>query len=206
MRRPSGYHIRSGIPMAGILRTPGPGSQLAREVSFSAPSITDGGQAPASRDVAHPRPLPWTRAEVHSLPWPHVLVVDENTDILDIMRQFFEDEGFSVTLSPTFVAPVDIVRLAPDIVLMDGMVNGADRGSAFVRRCRNDPILYDMPILCCTTSRAMAASMAALGILTVFKPFDLDYLLVAIRGTMKPAIRLHSPAVLYGGEFDTIGH
>jgi len=67
---------------------------------------------------------------------PTVLVVDDETNLLDLVKGYLEREGFVVTTASDGPAAVDVARaLRPDLVVLDLMLPGFD-GLEVCRRLR----------------------------------------------------------------------
>ena len=56
-----------------------------------------------------------------------ILVVDDDENICDLIRMYFENEGFAVTTANDGLAAIDIFKNStPDMVVLDIMMPGAD--------------------------------------------------------------------------------
>jgi DNA-binding response OmpR family regulator len=125
---------------------------------------------------------------------PHVLVMNDEQELLDLFQDLLEEEGFRVSTS-IYLLDLDKVReLAPDVMVLDIMFEGASKGWPFITMARVDRELCLIPIVLCTaavkTVQAMLERLAAQRVRVVYKPFDLDELLAAIaaarRGDFEP--------------------
>jgi CheY-like chemotaxis protein len=115
---------------------------------------------------------------------PHILVMDDEQELLDFFQMLLEEEGYRVSTS-TYVLDLEKVRtLAPDLMVLDFMFEGASKGWAFVTMARADRRLSQIPIVLCTGAFNAVAPMrerlASQRVRVVYKPFDLDELLIAI--------------------------
>lgn len=89
--------------------------------------------------------------------------------------------------------------LTPNPVIKDHMIgDGAGSGWGLIRHLRGDPQTTTLPILLCTGAvhrvRPRLAQLDRLGVVVVFKPFDIDDLLAALdrfglNGAAKPLQR-----------------
>lgn len=121
---------------------------------------------------------------------PHLLLIDDTQEILDLMRELLEDEGYRVTASLARLDIAKIKALAPDIIVQDLLFEGTqEEGWKFLTLVRIDPELARIPLILCTAAvrtvkePAMAEQLDRLGIRVVLKPFLIDDLLTALSET-----------------------
>lgn len=106
----------------------------------------------------------------------HILCVDDDSDILEIVQMALEDiGGFRVTgLSNAETAISEAARLRPDLVLVDVMMPGMG-GPGLLKALRARPDLKSLPVIF-MTARIQASevqdylSLGADGVIP--KPFD----------------------------------
>jgi CheY-like chemotaxis protein len=120
-------------------------------------------------------------------PRPHILVINDTQEILDLMQLLLEEEGYRVTTSLALLNMTKVKALAPDVILQDLLFEGSqDQGWKMLHLTRLDPELSRVPVVLCTAAvatvrdAAMAAQLERLGVRVVLKPFDLDLLLGAL--------------------------
>src|SRR5438445_5031514 len=80
---------------------------------------------------------------------PVVLVVDDNPANLDLLAQVLEPEGYRILVAQSGEAAIKLAsRAAPDLILLDIMLPGAD-GFETCRRLKRDdtPNVADIPVL-----------------------------------------------------------
>ena len=118
---------------------------------------------------------------------PHVLVVDDNEEILDLLTQLLEDEGYRVSVSSRILGIDRVKAIDPDVVVQDLMFESyRQSGWSFVTAARRDEHLARVPIILCTAAAGLvtradiARQLERLGIDVVLKPFDLGQMLTAI--------------------------
>lgn len=116
-------------------------------------------------------PVPSTCRTPHV---PHVLVMDNNEEVLELLSQVLEEESYRVTLATSLLDPAWIVELAPDVIVTDALFHLQPDGLRFIEAFRKAPESGHIPIVCCTTLRQVPESLAALGVPVISKPFDLD--------------------------------
>lgn len=122
----------------------------------------------------------------------HVLVVDDEPAILEIFREMLADEGCRVTCLVAPPCPQEILRLAPDAIVLDLVFGGRKTGLDLLRVIRAQPGLLPVPIIVCTAlfdprlTATLAAFEAPISLLT--KPFDLDDAVAVIRSALAPSV------------------
>ena len=115
---------------------------------------------------------------------PHVLVMNDTQEIIDLLQELLEEEGYRVSTSLYVLDLQKVKTLAPDVIVLDVMFEGHDNGWKFLTLSRLDPEVGSIPLLLCTaavqTVRPMEEHLASVGVRVVLKPFDLNHLLWAI--------------------------
>jgi CheY-like chemotaxis protein len=116
---------------------------------------------------------------------PRVLVVDDEPDVLLMLRMSLEDEGYDVVLAPDGQAGLE--RLAehrPDLVLLDLMMPVLD-GWAVLERKKRDGDDTPVLVLSAKSDPADIDRALALGAVDyVGKPFDLDRLMALVASVL----------------------
>ena len=120
---------------------------------------------------------------------PHVLVLDEEPVIAELMRELLEDEGFRVsTRSETLPNPDEIRGLQPSLIVLDYLRPGQTTGWPQLQRLRLDRNTCAIPVVLCTAAtcqvKALESDLAALNVAVVLKPFDIDELLAVVWGAL----------------------
>ena len=111
-------------------------------------------------------------------PRRHILVMNDVQEIIDLLQELLEEEGYRVSTS-LFVLDLDRIKaVAPDLIVLDVLFEGDDKGWQFLKLSRLDRELCRVPIVLCTaavqTVQEMADHLAVQNIGVVLKPFDLD--------------------------------
>jgi CheY-like chemotaxis protein len=139
---------------------------------------------------------------------PHVLVLNDNQEILDLLGELLQEEGYRVTTSLILLNAARVRALAPDLIMLDLVFGGREDGWEFLTMVRLDPPLAHVPLVLCTAAvevirdDAMAAKLERLGVRVVLKPFDLAELLGVLQAASASRRReaaladqaAHSPA------------
>jgi len=120
----------------------------------------------------------------------HILIVNDTQEILDLLRDLLEEEGYQVTSSLALLDIEKVKVLAPDLIVQDLLFEGMQElGWKFLTLVRLDPQLARIPLILCTAAvrtvndPAMAEQLNRLGVRVVLKPFTIEDLLTALRET-----------------------
>ncbi len=76
----------------------------------------------------------------------HILIVDDEPDILEILRFNLETEGYDVRTSEV---PIDLEDALPDLILLDVMMTPIS-GFEWAKILKANPRTADIPIIFCT--------------------------------------------------------
>ena len=123
---------------------------------------------------------------------PLIMVVDDDFDALEILRQMLEAGGFHVLV---FSDPTDALEhmrtITPDLIISDLMMKFIDSGFSFSRLVSSDPRFRHVPIILVTSAVKKRGFMiqlqekgglAKMGISAYFdKPVDPGKLLATVR-------------------------
>jgi CheY-like chemotaxis protein len=107
----------------------------------------------------------------------HVVVMDNDPRLLEVLGNLLDDEGYDVTLSADLLDEDDLGRLRADIVLVDTSYSRAPGGTPLYPHpiaLRNGSAVA---VVYSTMRPAVASKFAAAGMTALVKPFDLDDLL-----------------------------
>ena len=119
-----------------------------------------------------------------------VLVADDDTAIVQLIRFNLELEGYAVTVAYNGLAALDAVKQTrPDLVLLDIMMPKLD-GWDVVSELRSDEETRDLPMVMLTAlaaDNAVATSIAFGADVHLSKPFEPEELLNIVRRLIGPA-------------------
>jgi len=110
----------------------------------------------------------------------HVLVVDDEADVREFLKNLLEDQGYSVSQAEDGIRAMEMARAAkPDLVLLD-LQMPEETGTGFYRKLHNSKELHDVPVIVIS---GLAGRHVAVGkSVPVFdKPIDKEGLLESIR-------------------------
>jgi putative two-component system response regulator len=118
---------------------------------------------------------------------PYLLLVEDNTSILDVMRDILESEGYRVSCAANGKEGLRLFeRETPDLIVSDVMMPHLD-GFGLLKAVRAHPAGMAVPFLFLSARTEQAATTQArlLGADDyLFKPFDPDELTVAVRARL----------------------
>ena len=130
-----------------------------------------------------------------------ILVVDDDSDILETLRFAFEQQGHAVTVEADGrSALVRAQQDPPDLAVLDVMLPGLN-GYEVSRRLKDDMrtgALPAFPILMLTARRVPSGARQEFlsswshADVTVWKPYDLGFLLFQVRETLEAGHRAAS--------------
>lgn len=116
---------------------------------------------------------------------PHILVVNDTQEILDLFEEILKEEGYRVSLySFAFDDIAEIVKLKPDLVVLDFMIGGEEHGWQLLQKMKMDRRTAEIPIVVCTAALSLARELEGhlrskrVGL--ILKPFDIDELISEI--------------------------
>ncbi|SER44545.1 response regulator [Pedobacter rhizosphaerae] len=111
-----------------------------------------------------------------------VVLVQDNKDILNIMDQVLEEEGFEVTASLTTEPIEKIDEIEPDVVIIDDHIKGTKKGSEVIEELKSTPETEDVSAVLTSTSNDLpqqAEDCKADDYIQ--KPFDLDHMVDVVK-------------------------
>ncbi len=117
----------------------------------------------------------------------HILVSEDDTDILGLVRAVLEDAGYSVGSTVGAGTLAAFKKTRPDLILLDYQMPGMD-GITVARGLRANPKTSDIPIIAMTAAGhapIVCQEMDANGYLG--KPFDIDELVDTVEQMMRAA-------------------
>ena len=133
-----------------------------------------------------------------------VLVVDDETDILELVVFNLERQQFKVLTADNGITAVQVAKeKIPDLIVLDLMLPGMDGFSVF-RELRADPRTNGIPVLMLTAKGEVNDRIAGLELGAddyVTKPFSPRELLLRVRALLKRTRKVTVDASLKSGDF-----
>jgi two-component system response regulator MprA len=123
---------------------------------------------------------------------PRVLVCDDDAAHREIFREILIDEGYDVTVEAVLCESMDdVIRLAPDLIVLDLIFDGQPAGLDFLRLLKAAPATKSIPVLVCTAAGGLTEEiqrqLTEWECASVTKPFDIDDLVAAVRECLDKA-------------------
>ena len=79
---------------------------------------------------------------------PRILIVDDDTDLLNGQKIFLEEHGYTVEAATSMENGLEVLtRFRPDIILADLMMEHYDTGFVFCKKVRDMEGLKNIPII-----------------------------------------------------------
>ncbi|WP_442591588.1 response regulator transcription factor [Pedobacter sp. AW31-3R] len=115
-----------------------------------------------------------------------ILAVDDDNDILDVIRIILEDEGYEVSTLTDGKKVFEYVNNdKPDLILLDVMLGGVD-GRDICRALKSDAVYNQIPIIMISASHNMDSFLTMPGSPNDFlaKPFDINNLINTVKAQL----------------------
>jgi DNA-binding response OmpR family regulator len=114
-----------------------------------------------------------------------ILVINDTQEILEMFRMLLEDEGYEVILSSFPMQKVqEIEQINPQLIILDFIFGERKLGWQMLQLLKMQRSTARIPIIICTAAesavRDQEGYLVSQGIQIVYKPFDIDVLLLAI--------------------------
>lgn len=118
----------------------------------------------------------------------HIFVVEDEEDILDLIRHHLMKEGYTVSTATDGMEAVNsILRKSPDLILLDLMLPGRD-GLEVCQLLKRNPKVADIPILMVTAKDEESDVVAGLELGAddyIVKPFRMKELIARVRAALR---------------------
>lgn len=123
-------------------------------------------------------------------PRQHIVVVNDTQEILELFREILEEEGYRVSLySFAFNDVNEIVKLDPDLVILDFMIGGESHGWQLLQKMKMDRRTANVPVVVCTAAlrlmQELEGHLRAKNVGVILKPFDIDELVEQVRDQLR---------------------
>jgi len=119
-----------------------------------------------------------------------ILVVNDTQEILELFRTLLEEEGYEVILAGFPIQQIsEIEQIKPDLIILDFVFGDQKTGWQMLQMLKMKRSTAAIPVLVCTAAldlvREQEGYLVSQGVHVVFKPFDIDSLLEAVKQVMQ---------------------
>jgi DNA-binding response OmpR family regulator len=119
-----------------------------------------------------------------------ILVINDTQEILELFRMLLEEEGYEVVLAGFPIQQIsDIEQIKPDLIILDFVFGDQKTGWQMLQMLKMKRSTATIPVIVCTAAldlvREQEGYLVSQGVHVVFKPFDIDSLLEAVRQEMQ---------------------
>ena len=129
------------------------------------------------------------RDEVRSVEQPRLLIVDDDQDLIDLLTETFESQGYAVECALDVCgacAYLDNGSQMPDVIILDLVLPDGD-GYELCSRITASDRTREIPVVLLTAKTSLNNRVR--GFVTgarkyITKPFDIDYLLEAVESLL----------------------
>jgi CheY-like chemotaxis protein len=116
---------------------------------------------------------------------PRILCINHSPEVLGLLRDLLEEEGYRVTTQSHTDRDLDhVVDLDPDLITLDYMWSSFDDDWSLLQLLRLDPRTRTTPIILCTGAvrevGALEEHLRTMDVSVVFKPFDIEQFVAAV--------------------------
>jgi len=113
-------------------------------------------------------------------------VVNDTQEILELFRMLLEEEGYEVILSGFPIQQIsDVERINPDLIILDFVFGDQKIGWQMLQMLKMQRSTALIPVIVCTAAldmvREQEGYLVSQGVHVVFKPFDIDHLMVNVK-------------------------
>lgn len=107
----------------------------------------------------------------------HLLILDDNEDILEVLKELFLDEGYQVTgLAASENIITTVQETNPDLIITDYILNGIN-GGEYCHQIKTNPSTAHIPVIILSAYPMVLDSLGNYGADAIVpKPFDVQQL------------------------------
>jgi len=112
-----------------------------------------------------------------------ILAVDDDNDIVDIIKIILEDEGYEVSTLTSGRNVLNVISsFRPDLILLDVMLGGMD-GREICKAIKSHQLFKNIPVVMISASHNLQNLLKLPGSPNDFlpKPFDIDNLVKTVK-------------------------
>ncbi len=123
-----------------------------------------------------------------------ILIVDDEQDILDLLRFNLESEGYETVIAGDGLQALELAKQRPDLIILDVMLPGKD-GWEVMRELRQSQLTQNIPVIFLTAKSGEIDEVVGLELGAddyVVKPISMRKLLARVKAVFRKA----QPAVM----------
>lgn len=111
-----------------------------------------------------------------------VVLIQDNKEILNIMDEVLQDEGFDV-ISSLSTEPIEkLDEIEPDVLIIDDYIKGNKKGSEIIKEIKSNPETEDLSSILTSTSSDLATKAKNCDADDfIEKPFDIDHMIDVVK-------------------------
>jgi DNA-binding response OmpR family regulator len=132
-----------------------------------------------------PGTTPLEQLNIHGRGEPHVIIVDDDSDILDVMDQLLSEDGFDVTTCTAYEQALTALNTTDAALLITDLRLGGNDGLDLIRHvqhaARGRPRVILLTALRVAETETIMQLVKAVDARIVSKPFDVEQLLQVAR-------------------------
>lgn len=112
-----------------------------------------------------------------------ILVIDDDEDILEVLKMILQDAGYQVIISANRMAAENISAIKPDLLLLDLRLSGSDKdGAQICSELKSGEALQHLPVMLISAEANVDVIARECGANAyVQKPFDIHELVSQVK-------------------------
>jgi len=116
----------------------------------------------------------------------NILIVDDQNDVLNLLKEIFEMEGYNVTALPYTEDIIgSINKYQPDLVMLDFLLAGIN-GGELCHQLKSHPVFCHIPVIMLSGYPRVLESLGNYGAdAFIAKPFDVNVLTETVKHWME---------------------
>jgi DNA-binding response OmpR family regulator len=123
-----------------------------------------------------------------------ILVVNDSKEVLELIQEILTDAGYDTVVYSYGIHDLNEVKeINPDLLILDYLIGDEPTGWTLLQKLKLDRETAIIPVIICTAAerkmREMEGWLTEKGVEVVFKPFDIDDLLLAVRKMLEGTSR-----------------
>ncbi len=89
-----------------------------------------------------------------------ILIVNDSQEILDVLRDLLEEEGYDVVVYSYAIRDLDEVkRINPDLIILDFIINEETAGWQMLQKLKLDRETATIPVIVCTAAAGLVREL-----------------------------------------------